>query len=255
MNQFTTPWPKDRLELLLKWWAEGLSASTIAARLGGGLTRNAIIGKVNRMARKGLIDRTDRPKFLPDGKRVGQGGTGFVAPQFAKHMPKSISAPAPAPRPPKTMPSAPAVVVPEHASTKRGPKSKPRQEAQKPHTVARMVSRHVPPKERVVGPPRAPALTHPAQITPASPACPAGARVTLVLLPKCDPSKPGIFDLTAYMCRWPNGDPQQPDFYFCGARLEKPWTEVPYCEYHKDQAWGPGTESERRAVALKRSAA
>ena len=246
-NGFTAPWPPEHGALLRQWWAEGLSASTIAARLGGGKTRNAVIGKINRMARKGLIDRKDRPKFLPDGKRVGHGGTGFVAPQFAKRMPKSISAPAPAPRPPKTLPPAPAVVVPEYASAKRGPKSKPRQEAQKPPTVARTISRRVMPKERIIGPPRPAPITHAALNRPPPSAAAA--------LHKPDPSKPGIFDLTERMCRWPEGDPQQPGFHFCGAGLEKPWTEVPYCEYHKDQAWGPGTESERRAVALKRSAA
>ena len=41
-------WTDDRVEVLKKLWAEGLSASQIAARLGG-VTRNAVIGKVHRL--------------------------------------------------------------------------------------------------------------------------------------------------------------------------------------------------------------
>jgi GcrA cell cycle regulator len=47
-------WTDDRVELLKKLWAEGLSASQIANRLGG-VTRNAVIGKVHRL---GLSGRT-----------------------------------------------------------------------------------------------------------------------------------------------------------------------------------------------------
>ncbi|WP_173934846.1 GcrA family cell cycle regulator [Chelativorans sp. Marseille-P2723] len=41
-------WTDERVELLKKLWAEGLSASQIAAQLGG-VSRNAVIGKVHRM--------------------------------------------------------------------------------------------------------------------------------------------------------------------------------------------------------------
>lgn len=46
-------WTDDRVELLKKLWAEGLSASQIAKQLGGGLSRNAVIGKVHRMGLAG----------------------------------------------------------------------------------------------------------------------------------------------------------------------------------------------------------
>ncbi len=45
-------WTDDRVELLKKLWAEGLSASQVAARLGG-ITRNAVIGKVHRLGLSG----------------------------------------------------------------------------------------------------------------------------------------------------------------------------------------------------------
>jgi GcrA cell cycle regulator len=42
-------WTDERVELLKKLWTEGLSASQIAGRLGAGVTRNAVIGKVHRL--------------------------------------------------------------------------------------------------------------------------------------------------------------------------------------------------------------
>ncbi len=45
-------WTEDRVEILTKLWAEGLSASQIAAKLGG-VTRNAVIGKVHRLGLSG----------------------------------------------------------------------------------------------------------------------------------------------------------------------------------------------------------
>jgi GcrA cell cycle regulator len=45
-------WTDERVELLKKLWSEGLSASTIATALGG-VTRNAVIGKVHRLGLSG----------------------------------------------------------------------------------------------------------------------------------------------------------------------------------------------------------
>jgi GcrA cell cycle regulator len=45
-------WTDDRVDLLKKLWQEGLSASQIAGRLGG-VTRNAVIGKVHRLGLSG----------------------------------------------------------------------------------------------------------------------------------------------------------------------------------------------------------
>jgi GcrA cell cycle regulator len=45
-------WNDERVELLKKLWSEGLSASQIAGRLGG-VTRNAVIGKVHRLGLSG----------------------------------------------------------------------------------------------------------------------------------------------------------------------------------------------------------
>jgi GcrA cell cycle regulator len=50
-------WNDERVELLKKLWNDGLSASQIAAELGG-ITRNAVIGKVHRL---GLSGRAKSP--------------------------------------------------------------------------------------------------------------------------------------------------------------------------------------------------
>jgi GcrA cell cycle regulator len=50
-------WTDERVETLKKLWADGLSASQIAGELGG-ITRNAVIGKVHRL---GLSGRAKSP--------------------------------------------------------------------------------------------------------------------------------------------------------------------------------------------------
>jgi GcrA cell cycle regulator len=56
-------WTDDRVDLLKKLWQEGLSASQIAGRLGG-VTRNAVIGKVHRLGLSGRAT-TSRLKSRP----------------------------------------------------------------------------------------------------------------------------------------------------------------------------------------------
>ncbi len=50
-------WTTERVEQLKKLWIEGLSASQIAAELGG-VTRNAVIGKVHRLGLSGRAKTT-----------------------------------------------------------------------------------------------------------------------------------------------------------------------------------------------------
>ena len=75
-------WTDDRVEILKKMWGEGQSASQIAKELGG-VTRNAVIGKVHRL---GLSNRA--------------GTTGAKA--AAKSKPKADAKPKAAPKPKAT---------------------------------------------------------------------------------------------------------------------------------------------------------
>jgi GcrA cell cycle regulator len=52
MGSILMSWTEERVEQLKRLWAEGLSASQIAAALGG-VTRNAVIGKVHRLSLSG----------------------------------------------------------------------------------------------------------------------------------------------------------------------------------------------------------
>ena len=48
-------WTEERVDLLRKLWLDGLSASRIATELAGGVTRNAVIGKVHRLGMSGRV--------------------------------------------------------------------------------------------------------------------------------------------------------------------------------------------------------
>ncbi len=64
-------WNDERVELLRKLWAEGLSASQIAAQLGG-VSRNAVIGKVHRLKLSSRGRATASPVRQ---KKTSQGST------------------------------------------------------------------------------------------------------------------------------------------------------------------------------------
>lgn len=51
-------WTDERVEMLRKLWSDGLSASQVAAEIGAGITRNAVIGKIHRL---GLAQRAKTP--------------------------------------------------------------------------------------------------------------------------------------------------------------------------------------------------
>lgn len=55
----TTPWTQDRIETLARLWREGRSAAAIAQALGG-VTRNAVLGKIHRLGLSGRA-RPARP--------------------------------------------------------------------------------------------------------------------------------------------------------------------------------------------------
>src|SRR5215813_578224 len=65
-------WNDERVDALKKLWADGLSASQIAGRLGG-VTRNAVIGKVHRLGLAGRAT-TSRMKSPRVRMRTAQAG-------------------------------------------------------------------------------------------------------------------------------------------------------------------------------------
>lgn len=62
-------WTEERVELLKKLWAEGLSASQVAKQLGG-VTRNAVIGKIHRLGLSGRATTNRAPRSRPATPRA-----------------------------------------------------------------------------------------------------------------------------------------------------------------------------------------
>jgi len=81
-------WSEDRIATLKSLWLSGLSASQIAKQLGG-VTRNAVIGKVHRLGLSGRVQPSRPPRLARPPRRI---------------------APAPRPRPVATPPARPQLV-------------------------------------------------------------------------------------------------------------------------------------------------
>ena len=87
-------WTEQRINELEKLWAEGLSASQIAGQLGG-VTRNAVIGKVTRLGlpkRRSTSRIYSKPKKAKPKKRARTAG-GIFNPH-TQPPPKEVLLPA-----------------------------------------------------------------------------------------------------------------------------------------------------------------
>ncbi|AUQ54996.1 GcrA family cell cycle regulator [Phaeobacter inhibens] len=191
-------WTDERVELLKKMWGEGQSASQIAKELGG-VTRNAVIGKVHRLGLSNRNSGTAKPAAEPKEK-----------PAAAPKPAPAAAATAPAkPKPqPKTEPARP--VTPEPAATAEG----------RPATPAR----------RQIIPAGQPLPPQPSanEISPE-----ALAKVNEI---EKKAKKLGLMELTERTCKWPVGDPATEDFWFCGLPVQQ---GKPYCEAHVGVAFQP----------------
>jgi len=99
----TAGWTEDRVGALKKLWLEGQSASQIAKQLGGGVTRNAVIGKVHRLGLSGRAapSQPARATFRPSRPRPAQPTQAPSAPRRIEAVqPRAVSAPSvPVPMP------------------------------------------------------------------------------------------------------------------------------------------------------------
>ena len=90
-------WTEHRVEMLTHLWADGLSASQIAGRLGG-VTRNSVIGKIHRL---GLSDRAikrPRKSSIQIRKQRGKAARGTAFNPTWGKPPPLRAVPIPAPR-------------------------------------------------------------------------------------------------------------------------------------------------------------
>jgi GcrA cell cycle regulator len=195
-------WTDERVELLKKMWSEGQSASQIAKELGG-VTRNAVIGKVHRL---GLSNRS-----------------GGGAPQQATPAAAAPAAP-PKPEAPKAKPAAP--VTPAAATPKREAPAEARPAAEPAAPAAPAMSA----ARRAIIPAGQPLPPQPSanEISPE-----ALAKVSEI---EKKAKRLTLMELTERTCKWPVGDPATEDFWFCGLPVQQ---GKPYCEAHVGVAFQP----------------
>ena len=182
-------WTDERVDLLKKMWGEGQSASQIAKELGG-VTRNAVIGKVHRL---GLSNRN--------------GGGAAPAPA-AKPEPKAAK-PAPKPKAAEAKPAA-----------KPAPQPAEAEEAPEQETAVETKSA-LPARPKII-PAGQPLPPQPSanEISPE-----ALAKVNEI---EKKSKKLTLMELTERTCKWPVGDPATDAFWFCGLPVQagKPYCEA-----------------------------
>lgn len=96
-------WTDERVELLKKLWQDGLSASQIAKQLGG-VTRNAVIGKVHRL---GLSGRATPSKPARPAFKAPRPAPRAAAPAAPRRIVQPLAVARPAPEPVRYVDEAP----------------------------------------------------------------------------------------------------------------------------------------------------
>lgn len=97
-----TSWSEPRITTLRTLWLDGLSASQIAKQLGG-VTRNAVIGKVHRLGLggRGAPSAPGRPaRITPARPPRPRRAVSRAAPRAAQQPRLPVAAPAPPPEGP-----------------------------------------------------------------------------------------------------------------------------------------------------------
>lgn len=197
-------WTDERIETLRKMWDSGLTATQIAEELGG-VSRNAVIGKAHRL---GLPARPSPVK--PNEPKAAAP----AAPAEPKPAPAPRESVAAAP-PPPAAPRAPAAPVAEAAEP-----------------VAAAPDKPAGPVLRSVGPGGFLRQNPGEQSAPIQPAPP--RRLVPARPSEAIAGKTSLLDLNDRICKWPLGHPGEPDFHFCGEKVNPGF---PYCVDHCGHAY------------------
>jgi GcrA cell cycle regulator len=196
-------WTDERIEQLKTMWQKGMTASQIAEELGG-VSRNAVIGKAHR------LELQSRPSPVK-----------AVESETPKVEPRKVVIAKPKPiEPPQVSPPPAPVPVPE------------RVEDQVPQPVP--TSPHAPTgaQLRSIGPG---GFLRQGPGDQAPPATPAPPRRLVPAKPSPEiAGKTGLLDLNDKICKWPLGHPGEPDFHFCGDKVNPGF---PYCVAHCSHAY------------------
>lgn len=202
-------WTDERIDQLKSMWEKGMTASQIAEELGG-VSRNAVIGKAHRLglqSRPSPVKAGESPRKAAAAKRpvARKPDAPAESPPFAATPKAPAAATAPAPAPSRT--AAPAAAAPAAED-----KPQPRIVSVGPGGFLRQG-----PGDQQAPIPPAP----PRRLVPAKPSPEIAGKTTLL-------------DLTERICKWPMGHPGEPDFHFCGEKVNPGF---PYCVEHCGRAY------------------
>jgi GcrA cell cycle regulator len=194
-------WTDERVETLKKMWGEGQSASQIAKELGG-VTRNAVIGKVHRL---GLSNRVG-------GKAEDDDAGDATAAPVSTAAPRADASARPATPLSDARPAEPRP-APERAAPASGGA-----------TVTPLPIRK--------------AIIPAGQPLPPQPSANEISPETLASVREVEKRamKLSLMELTERTCKWPIGDPATEDFWFCGLPTQ---AGKPYCDAHVSVAFQP----------------
>ncbi|WP_411837590.1 GcrA family cell cycle regulator [Paracoccus sp. ME4] len=207
-------WTDERVETLKRMWSEGQSASAIAKELGG-VTRNAVIGKVHRL---GLSNRNEEPEAAP--------------------APEPVVEARPAARPAAAAQPAPAQPAPQPETVQRAPQAEPVQPARpEPAAAPTRPEPEVATQPAFVPIPRRP-IVPAGQPLPPQPSANEISPEALASVREVEKRarKLTLMELTERTCKWPIGDPATDKFWFCGLPSV---AGKPYCEAHVGVAFQP----------------
>ena len=200
-------WTDERVETLKRMWGEGQSASQIAKELGG-VTRNAVIGKVHRL---GLSNREEDE---------GEAAATAVPEPKVEAVREEPRAAAPAPAAPAPVaPAAPVSTVPSGALPNSSTAA----------SVLASVGGPIPLRKAIV--PAGQPLPPQPSANEISPEALASVREV-----EKRAARLTLMELTERTCKWPIGDPATEEFWFCGLPSQ---AGKPYCEAHVGVAFQP----------------
>ncbi|CAN5162860.1 hypothetical protein BH10PSE13_BH10PSE13_02250 [soil metagenome] len=212
-------WTNERIDQLKTMWERGMTASQIAEELGG-VSRNAVIGKAHRLglqARPSPVKAVDAtPKAAPAPRKPAVAADPAPPPFETAATAKEPAPAKPAAPAPVAVTVAPADAVPAAADAVQAPETpsvpQPRIISVGPGGFLRQG-----PGEQQQPIPPAP----PRRLVPAKPSAEIAAKTSLL-------------DLTEKICKWPVGHPGEPDFHFCGDKVNPGF---PYCVDHCGRAY------------------
>ncbi|MFA7596972.1 MAG: GcrA family cell cycle regulator [Novosphingobium sp.] len=199
-------WTEERIATLTKMWEGGATASQIAEHLGG-VSRNAVIGKAHRL---GLKSR-------PSPVKPNEGSAAKPKPAASAKKPPKPAAPPAAPASLEAKPAAPDAPSPSiEADTQSQPLPSPKANPRIVSVGPGGFLRQGPGDQQAPIPPAPPRRLVPAKPSPEI------------------ADKTSLLDLNDRVCRWPMGHPGEPDFHFCGEKVNPGF---PYCVEHCGRAY------------------